>query len=41
VITVIVLTSLWDIADAAIRAERARRGLPTKVPGTGNTYNFG
>ncbi|GIE94426.1 permease prefix domain 1-containing protein [Paractinoplanes rishiriensis] len=38
VITVIVLTSLWDIADGVIRA---RRGLPAPVPGTGNTYNFG
>jgi hypothetical protein len=40
VIAVIVLTAVWEIADATIRAERARRGLPTKVAGTGNCFTF-
>lgn len=26
---------VWDIAEVAVRAERLRRGLPLKVPGTG------
>ncbi|MEU8812957.1 permease prefix domain 1-containing protein [Actinoplanes sp. NPDC048796] len=33
--------TLWDIIEPTIRGERARRGLPTKVPGSGNTYKFG
>jgi hypothetical protein len=40
VIIVVVLTALWEVADAAIRARRAQRGLPTKVPGTGGSYTF-
>jgi hypothetical protein len=42
-ITIIVLAvvAVWEIVDVAIRAERSRRGLPTKVPGTGGTYHFG
>lgn len=34
-IVVAVATALYDIVEVAVRAERARRGLPTKVPGTG------
>lgn len=34
-IVVVVAVALYDIAEVAVRAERARRGLPTKVPGTG------
>jgi hypothetical protein len=40
-IAVAVATTLWDIVDVTVRGERARRGLPTKVAGTGNTYRFG
>nr|WP_296075990.1 permease prefix domain 1-containing protein [uncultured Actinoplanes sp.] len=40
-IGVVVLQAGWDVIDTAIRVERARRGLPTKVAGTGNSYNFG
>ena len=40
-ITVVALSTLWDIADTALRGERARRGVPTKVPGTGGNYTFG
>jgi hypothetical protein len=40
-ITVVVLVSLWDVIDVIRRAERTRRGLPTKVAGSGNTYTFG
>ncbi|MEV0895632.1 permease prefix domain 1-containing protein [Actinoplanes sp. NPDC049802] len=31
--------ALYDIIDVAIRVERARRGLPTPVPGTGREYS--
>ena len=31
----------WDIVDVTLRGERARKGLPTKVPGTGGSYNYG
>jgi hypothetical protein len=34
-IVVAVAATLYDIVEVAVRAERARRGLPTKVPGTG------
>jgi hypothetical protein len=34
-IVVATLAALYDIIEVAVRAERARRGLPTKVPGTG------
>jgi hypothetical protein len=40
-ITAVVLASLWDIVDVTLRAERARRGLPTKTACTGNSYTFG
>jgi hypothetical protein len=39
-IAVLVLGTGYDIVKVIVRGERARRGLPTKVPGTGN-YNFG
>jgi hypothetical protein len=35
VVIVAVGIAIWDIVDVAIRAERARRSLATKVPGTG------
>jgi hypothetical protein len=35
IVVVAVLTAIWDVAEVAVRAERARRGLPTQVPGTG------
>jgi hypothetical protein len=34
VIVVAVAGALYDVAEVAVRAERARRGLPTAVPGT-------
>lgn len=40
-ITGIVLSSLWDVIENVVRVERTRRGLPTKVTGTGGSYNFG
>lgn len=39
-IAIVVVGGAWDIVDTAMRAERARRGLPTKVPGTGGSYDF-
>ncbi|MEV4348676.1 permease prefix domain 1-containing protein [Actinoplanes sp. NPDC049596] len=41
VIVATIAGTLWDILETTIRGERARRGLPTKVPGSGNTYKFG
>ncbi|MFI5896855.1 permease prefix domain 1-containing protein [Actinoplanes sp. NPDC051513] len=41
VIAILVLGTAWDIVDVTLRGERARRGLPTKVPGTGGSYNYG
>ncbi|MBG0564292.1 permease prefix domain 1-containing protein [Actinoplanes aureus] len=38
VITIVALGTIWDIIEVAIRAERARRGLPTPVPGTGREF---
>lgn len=38
---VVVMTTLYDIIDVARRAERARKGLPTKIPGTGGSYTYG
>ena len=35
VVVVVVLTAIWDVVEVAVRAERARRGLPTQIPGTG------
>jgi hypothetical protein len=40
-IAVVAMQALWDVADTVIRVERSRRGLPTKVAGTGGSYNFG
>ena len=40
IIAILALGTAWDIFDVARRGEAARRGLPTKVPGTGS-YNFG
>jgi hypothetical protein len=40
-IAVVVLGTIYDIAETALRGERARKGLPTKVPGTGATYRIG
>ncbi|GLW27312.1 permease prefix domain 1-containing protein [Actinoplanes regularis] len=37
-VAVLVVGGLWDIVTTAWRAERARRGLPTKIPGTGGYY---
>jgi hypothetical protein len=39
-VLVAVVVVVIDIVKVAIRGERARRGLPSKVPGSGN-YNFG
>jgi hypothetical protein len=36
----VALSAAWDIFDVTRRGERARRGLPSKVMGTGNTYTF-
>ncbi|MFC7535501.1 permease prefix domain 1-containing protein [Actinoplanes sp. GCM10030250] len=38
VITVVVIAQAWDFVEVAVRAERARRGLPTQVPGTGREF---
>jgi hypothetical protein len=40
IIGVLVVGGLWDIVETAVRAERIRRGLPTKVIGTGGSYDF-
>lgn len=39
-IAAVVLSTLWDIFDIGRKAEQSRKGLPAKVPGTGNTYNY-
>ncbi|MCO8276559.1 permease prefix domain 1-containing protein [Actinoplanes sp. TRM 88003] len=41
VIAGVVLGSLYDSFDVARKAEQARKGLPARVPGTGNTYSIG
>jgi len=41
IIAILVLGTAWDIVDVTIRGERARKGLPVKVPGTGGSYNYG
>jgi hypothetical protein len=41
IIAILVLGTAWDIVDVTLRGERARKGLPTKVPGTGGSYNYG
>lgn len=40
VIAIVLLAAARDIVEVALRGERARRGLPTKVPGSGS-YHFG
>ncbi|WP_436521590.1 permease prefix domain 1-containing protein [Actinoplanes sp. HUAS TT8] len=40
IIVILVAGGLWDIVDTILRAERARRGIPAKVPGTGGSYDF-
>jgi hypothetical protein len=40
-VSVLAIIAVWDVADVTVRAERARRGLPTRVPGTGGSYHFG
>ncbi|MFI5845814.1 permease prefix domain 1-containing protein [Catenuloplanes sp. NPDC051500] len=35
VIVTFAIAAVWDIVEIAVRAERTRRGLPVKVPGTG------
>ncbi|MEU4619952.1 permease prefix domain 1-containing protein [Actinoplanes sp. NPDC023801] len=37
-ITIAVAGAIYDIAEVAVRAERARRGLATPVPGTGREF---
>ncbi|MEU4561635.1 permease prefix domain 1-containing protein [Actinoplanes sp. NPDC023936] len=37
-IAITLVGSAYDVIDVAIRAERSRRGLPTRVPGTGAEY---
>jgi hypothetical protein len=39
IIIVFVLGALWDIFDVFRKAERARKGIPAQVPGSGNTYS--
>ena len=34
-------SAAWDIGQVAWRGERARRGLPVKVPGSGGGYSYG
>jgi hypothetical protein len=41
IIALLVLGTAWDIVEVTLRGERARKGLPTKVPGTGGSYNYG
>jgi hypothetical protein len=40
-IAILVVGAAWEIFDVTRRGEQARRGVPSKVPGTGGTYNFG
>ncbi|BAL87432.1 hypothetical protein AMIS_22120 [Actinoplanes missouriensis 431] len=37
-IAIAVIGSVYDVIDVAIRAQRSRRGVPTRVPGTGAEY---
>jgi hypothetical protein len=39
VIVIAVAGALYDVVEVAVRAERARRGLATAVPGTGREYS--
>lgn len=36
----VALSTFWDIFDIGRKVEQSRKGLPAKVPGTGNTYNY-
>ncbi|WP_328468061.1 permease prefix domain 1-containing protein [Actinoplanes sp. NBC_00393] len=38
-IIILALGTVWDIVETGVRAERARRGLPTPVPGTGAEFS--
>ncbi|MDI6103440.1 permease prefix domain 1-containing protein [Actinoplanes sp. NEAU-A12] len=38
VIVITVLAAIWDVVEVGVRAERARRGLATPVPGTGREF---
>ncbi|MCM4079228.1 permease prefix domain 1-containing protein [Paractinoplanes hotanensis] len=38
-IVAVALGALYDIVDVARKAELARKGLPARIPGTGNTYS--
>ncbi|BCY06848.1 permease prefix domain 1-containing protein [Actinoplanes sp. L3-i22] len=40
IIGLVAVGAAWDIIDTGLRAERVRRGLPSKVPGTGGGYDF-
>ncbi|MFI1987826.1 permease prefix domain 1-containing protein [Actinoplanes sp. NPDC020271] len=40
ILALVVISAAWDVVDTALRAGRARRGLPGKVPGTGGSYDF-
>jgi hypothetical protein len=40
IIAILVLGTARDIVEVTLRGERARRGLPTKIAGTGGSYNF-
>jgi hypothetical protein len=40
-IVLVALTAAWDIFDVVRKTERARRGLPSRVAGTGGSYTFG
>jgi hypothetical protein len=39
-VVVALATAVWDIVEVGVRAERARRGVPTQVPGSGS-YTVG
>ncbi|WP_250037182.1 permease prefix domain 1-containing protein [Paractinoplanes maris] len=39
VIVAVILGALWDIFDVTRKTERARKGIPAQVPGTGNSYS--
>ncbi|MCU7726850.1 permease prefix domain 1-containing protein [Actinoplanes sp. KI2] len=41
IILIVVVGTAWDICQVAWRGERARRGLPVKVPGSGGGYSYG
>jgi hypothetical protein len=35
----VVLSAAWDIFDITRKTEQARKGVPARIPGTGNTYS--